>query len=105
MIFSSPLPHFGQRCTSMSKTRSSSPAQPMRPGRCLDDLPLIDACRPLRHHLRPLIRQRRAREVTAQMLQPLALVGFAAHGRMQAETIDVDAQRLARRGLARLGDA
>ena len=33
MIFSSPLPQFGQCCMSMSKTRSSSRAQLMRPGR------------------------------------------------------------------------
>lgn len=30
-----------------------------------------------------------------------ALVGFAAHGRVQAETIDIGAQALARRGLQR----
>lgn len=51
--------------------------------------------------LYPLVRQRWPRDVPAQPLQPLALVGCAAHRRMQAETVHLDAQRLARHGLAR----
>ena len=39
------------------------------------------------------------------MLQPIALVRFAAHRSVQTETIDVGAQALARRGLARLSTA
>ena len=38
--------------------------------------------------------QGRARDVAAQLLQRLAIIGAAAHGCVQAETLDVGAQRL-----------
>ncbi len=45
---------------------------------------------------------RRAGDVAAQLLQPLAVVCFDPHRGMQAETIDVGAQGLVRCALARL---
>ena len=51
--------------------------------------------------LHPFVGERRPRDVAAQLLQPLAVVGFHPHRGMQAEPVDVGAQRLARRGLAR----
>jgi hypothetical protein len=51
--------------------------------------------------LDPLVRQRRPRDVAAQLLQPLAVVRLDPHRGVQAETVDVGAQRLARGGLAR----
>jgi hypothetical protein len=47
-----------------------------------------------------LVGQRRAGDVAAQLFQSVALVCFAAHRQVQAETIDVGAQRLARCGVA-----
>jgi len=44
--------------------------------------------------LHALVGQSGARDVAAQLLQPLAVVGAAAHGGVQAEAVDVGAQRL-----------
>jgi hypothetical protein len=51
--------------------------------------------------LDPLVRQRRPHDVAAQLLQPLAVMGFDPHRRVQTEPVDVGAQGLARRGLPR----
>ena len=51
--------------------------------------------------LNPLVRQRRPGDGAAKLLQPPAVVGFDPHGGVQAEAVDVSAQGLARRGLAR----
>jgi hypothetical protein len=54
----------------------------------------------LEHHLpggiglHAFVGQRRARDVAAKLLQPLAVVGATAHGCVQAEPADVGAQRL-----------
>jgi hypothetical protein len=48
-----------------------------------------------------LVCQRRPGDVAAQLLQPLALVRFDPHGRVQAETVDVGTQKLARQTKAR----
>ncbi len=54
----------------------------------------------LEHHLargvclHTFVGQRRAGDVAAQLLQRLAVVGAAAHGGVQAEPVDVGAQRL-----------
>ena len=54
----------------------------------------------LEHHLPggvglyALVGERRAGDVAAKLLQRLAVVGAAAHGSVQAETVDIDAQRL-----------
>lgn len=53
--------------------------------------------------LHPLGGKRRPGDVAAQLFQPLAVVRFHSHGRVQAETIDVGAQGLRRCRLARLG--
>jgi len=45
--------------------------------------------------LHPFVRQRGAGDVAAQLLQPLAVVGLHPHRGMQAEPVDVGAQRLA----------
>ena len=45
--------------------------------------------------LDPLVRQRRPRDVAAQLLQPLAVVCLDPHRGVQTETVDVGAQRLA----------
>ena len=44
---------------------------------------------------------RRARDVAAQLLEPLALAGIAAHGGVKAETLLVGTQRLGERGVSR----
>ena len=44
--------------------------------------------------LHPFVRQRGAGDVAAQLLQPLAVVRFHPHRGMQAEPVDVGAQRL-----------
>ena len=69
MIFSSP-PQFGQCSRSSSKTRLSSRAQIA---------------------LHAIVGQRRAGDVAAQLLQRLAVLGITAHGRVQAEPVDVGA--------------
>ena len=51
--------------------------------------------------LHPFVGERRPRDVAAQLLQPLAVVGLHPHRRVQAEPVDVGAQRLARPVLAR----
>ena len=51
--------------------------------------------------LNPFVRQRRPRDVAAQLLQPLAVVCFHPHRGVQAEPVDVGAQWLAFCGLAR----
>jgi hypothetical protein len=51
--------------------------------------------------LHPFVRQRGSGDVAAQLLQPLAVVGFHPHRGMQAEPLDVGAQRLAGPVLAR----
>ncbi len=57
-------------------------------------------CLQLQHHLpccvalHALIGQRRAGDVAAQLLERLALVGAAAHSRVQAEPVDVGAEVL-----------
>lgn len=47
------------------------------------------------------VRQSRPGDVAAQLFLPLAIMCFAAQGRMQAEAIDLGAKRPARRALAR----
>jgi len=49
---------------------------------------------PGRVGLHALVGQSGARDVAAQLLQRLAVVGTAAHGGMQAEALDVGAQSL-----------
>ena len=56
---------------------------------------------PCRVELHPLVRQRGAGDAAAQLFQPLAVVGLDPHGGVQAEPVDVGAQRLARPVLAR----
>ena len=51
--------------------------------------------------LHPFVGKRRAGDVAAQLLQPLAVMGFDPHRGVQAESVDVGAQRLAGRVLAR----
>jgi len=51
--------------------------------------------------LHAFVGQRWAHDVAAQLLQPLALVGIAAHRRVQAETLHVSTQRLGESGVAR----
>ncbi len=51
--------------------------------------------------LHAFVGQGRPRDVAAKLLQPLALVGAAAHGGVQAEPLLVGAQRLGERGIAR----
>jgi hypothetical protein len=51
--------------------------------------------------LHALVRKRRPGDVAAQLLQPLAVVCFDPDRGVQAESVDVRAQRLARGGLAR----
>ena len=104
MISSSPAPQFGQRCISISNTRLSSRAQLMRAGPtwAVPASPLHELQRA--HHqvrgavapggleleihlaciieLHSLVCQRRPGDVTAQLLQPLALVRFDPHGRV-----------------------
>ena len=54
----------------------------------------------LEHHLtggvglHAFVGQRPAGDVAAQLLQRLAVVGAAAHGAVQAEAVDVSAERL-----------
>jgi len=54
----------------------------------------------LEHHLpggvglHALLGQSGARDVAAQLLQRMAIIGAAAHGGVQAETLAVGAQRL-----------
>ncbi len=117
MILGSPAPQFGQRCMSIS-TRLSSPAQLMRPGRTwtVSASPLQELqrahhqvrgavarwCLELELHLaciielHSLVCQRRPGDGAAQLLQPLALVCFDPHGRVQTEAVDVGTQKLAR---------
>jgi len=47
------------------------------------------------------VGQCRARDGAAQLFQPLALVRFAAHSRMQAESLMVGAERLGEHGVLR----
>ena len=54
--------------------------------------------------LHPFVGKRRPGDVAAQLLQPLAVMGFDPHRGVQAESVDVGAQRLAGRVLARLDD-
>ena len=51
--------------------------------------------------LYPLVGQSRPGDVAAQLLQALAVVCVDPHRGVQAEAVDVGAQGLARRGLAR----
>jgi hypothetical protein len=51
--------------------------------------------------LHPLVRQRRPGDGAAQLFQPLAVMGLDSHRGVQAEAVDVGAQGLARRSLAR----
>ena len=44
--------------------------------------------------LNTLVGQRRARDIAAQLLECLAVIGSAAHRRVQAETLLVGTQRL-----------
>ena len=72
-------------------------------------VPSRQAVSNLEHHLRgsvalhALVGQRRARDVAAKLLQPLALVGSAAHSRVRTETLPVGTQRLSESGVARHG--
>jgi hypothetical protein len=83
MIFSSPPPQLGQRCRSMSNTRSSSLAPPTRcaPARtgsaCSHSARaaapggrLCPSGRPLRHHLRPQLCVGRQQLVVPDQVQP-----------------------------------
>jgi hypothetical protein len=56
---------------------------------------------PGRVELHPLVRQCRPGDGAAQLFQPLAVVRLDPHGSVQAESVDVGAQGLARRSLAR----
>ena len=56
---------------------------------------------PGRVELHPLVRQCRPGDGAAQLFQPLAVMGLDSHRGVQAEAVDVSAQGLARRGLAR----
>jgi hypothetical protein len=51
--------------------------------------------------LHPLVRQCRPGDGAAQLFQPLAVMGLDSHRGVQAEAVDVGAQGLARRSLAR----
>jgi hypothetical protein len=69
--------------------------------------PVAPRCLQLQLHLscgvelHPFFRQRGAGDVAAQLLQPLAVVRVGPHSSVKAEAVDVRAQRLARRSLAR----
>ena len=56
---------------------------------------------PGRVELHPLVRQCRPGDGAAQLFQPLAVMGLDSHRGVQAEAVDVGAQGLARRSLAR----
>lgn len=51
--------------------------------------------------MHPLVRQRRAGDVAAQLFQPLAILCFEAHRRVQPATVPVDARRSIETGVAR----
>jgi len=57
--------------------------------------PLHELQRAHHHELQSLVGKRRPGDVAAQLLQPLAIVRFDPHGRVQTETVDVSAQGLA----------
>ena len=89
------------RVNRSSNTRLSSRAQLSRTGRrCAQFASHSSSCLELEHDLpcgvglHALIGQSRARDVAAQLLQRLAVVGAAAHRGVQAETVDVGKQRL-----------
>jgi len=56
---------------------------------------------PCRVELHPLVRERRSRDVAAQLFQSLAVERLETHCGVQAEAVDVGTQGLARCGLAR----
>jgi len=100
MIWSSPALQFGQWCMSMSKTKRAQLGVGGQHAMKTDQV----QPRPRHQRGQPLNELQRAHDQVRGPISPRCLeleLHLAPHRRVQAEAVDVGAQRLARRGLAR----